>query len=325
MSSSACDFTCCTCSTIGAGSAHRRPPARTSTACATASVSGSVSTNVCPCPARSTTSTRPPSAAISLRTTSMPMPRPGNLRDACVAVENPGWNRHSISCASVGDASAATMPCATARSRTRAKSMPRAVVGDLDHDFVADLPHRQRDFAGLRLARVAPRLARLDAVIERVAQQVLERADQLFQHRAVELDLRAVDLEVGALVELLRRRAQDPVQALGQAAERHRADREQPLLHVARQPRLREQRGVGVVQVLEQRLLHRRDVVDAFGERARELLEPRVAVELQRVEVAVLLLQLHLRLDLRLGLDLDLAHLRAQADHAARSARAGWT
>ena len=161
-----------------------------------------------------------------------------------------------------------------------------AVVGELDHDFVADLAHRQRDLAGLGLAGRAPRVARLDAVVERVAQQVLERTDELFQHRAVELDLRAVDLEVGALVELLRGRAQDPVQALGQAAERHRADREQPLLHFARQPRLREQRGVGVVEVLEQRLLHGRHVVDAFGQRARELLEARVAVELERVEVA---------------------------------------
>ena len=129
---------------------------------------------------------------------------------------------------------------------------------------------------------------RFDAVVERVAQQVLERAHELLQHRAVELDLAPVDLEVGALVELLRGRAHDPIQALGQAAERHRTNREQPLLHFARQPRLREQRGIGVVQVLEQRLLHRGHVVDAFGERARELLEPRVAVELQRVEVAVL-------------------------------------
>ena len=76
MSSSACDFTCCTCSTIGAGSAHSRAPARTSTACATASVSGSVSTNFVPPPFADVTSTRPPSAPISLRTTSMPMPRP---------------------------------------------------------------------------------------------------------------------------------------------------------------------------------------------------------------------------------------------------------
>ena len=314
MSSSACDFTCCTCSTIGAGSAHSRPPARTSTACATASVSGSVSMKCVPAPFVDATSTRPPSAAISLRTTSMPMPRP----EICVtfaAVEKPGWNRHSTSCASVGVASAATRPSAT-RALAHAREVDAAaVVGELDHDFVADLPHGERDLAGLRLAGVAPRLARLDAVVERVAQQVLERPDELLQHRAVELDLAAVDLEVGALVELLRGRAQDPVQALGQAAERHRADREQPLLHFARQPRLREQRGVGIVEVLQQRLLDRRHVVDAFGERARELLEARVAVEFQRIELAVLFLQqFDLRLDLRLGLDLDLAHLRCAGE-----------
>ena len=78
--------------------------------------------------------------------------------------------------------------------------------------------------------------------------------------------------------------AQDAVQPLRQAAERHGADREQLLLHVARQARLREQRGVGVVEVLEQRLLDRGDVVDALGQRARQLLEARVAVEFQRIE-----------------------------------------
>ena len=141
-----------------------------------------------------------------------------------------------------------------------------------------------RDLAGLGLARRSTRRARFDAVVERVAQQVLERSDELFQHRAVELGLTAADLEIRALVELLRRRAQDPVEPLGHAAERHRADREQLLLHVAREARLRDQRGIGVVQVLEQRLLHRRDVVDAFGQRARELLEARVTVEFERIE-----------------------------------------
>jgi hypothetical protein len=64
-------------------------------------------------------------------------------------------------------------------------------------------------------------------------------------------------------------------------------------------------------------LLDRRDVIDAFGEGSRQLLEPRIAIEFQRVEVAVLFLQqLELRLDLRLGLDFDLAHLGAQANYA---------
>ena len=191
-----------------------------------------------------------------------------------------------------------------------------AVVRELDQDFVADLLHGERDLAGLRLAGLLPRVARLEAVVERIAQQVLERADQLFQHRAIELRLRAVDLEVGALVELARGGAHDPVEALGQAAERHRADGEQALLHVARQTRLGEQRGVGVVEIAQQRLLHRRHVVHAFGERARELLEARVTVELERVELVAVVRRA--RLDLRLRLQLDLAHLAAQPDDAAR-------
>jgi len=148
---------------------------------------------------------------------------------------------------------------------------------------------------------------------------MLERADELLEDRAVELGLRAVDLQVRALVELARGLAQDSVQPLGQAAERNGADREQPLLHVARQPCLRDQGDVRVVEILEQGLLHRRHVVDAFGKRARQLLEARIAVELQRVELFVRRIgERHPRLDLRLGGKLDLAHLAAQPDHAVR-------
>ncbi len=208
------------------------------------------------------------------------------------------------------------------RNRTFAHALEidaAAVVRDLDRDFIADLAHGQRDLAGLRLPRGHARGTRLDAVIERVAQQVLERADELLEDRAVELGLRAVDFQVGALVELARGLAQNPVQPLGQAAERNGADREQPLLHVARQPRLRDQRHIGVVEVLEERLLHGRHVVDAFGERARQLLETRVAVELQRVEILARCTgERHARLDLRFGRELDLAHLAAQPDHAVR-------
>ena len=70
-------------------------------------------------------------------------------------------------------------------------------------------------------------------------------------------------------------------------------------------------------RLLQQRLLDGRHVVDALGEAARQFLEARVAVELQRIEASARLVDhRHARLDLRLGLDFDLAHLRAQADHA---------
>ena len=156
-------------------------------------------------------------------------------------------------------------------------------------------------------------------MVERIAQQMFERPDQLFQHRAIELGLSVVDLQVRALVELLRRRAQNPIQSFGQADERNRANREQPLLHVARQARLRQQRGVGVVQILEQRLLHGGHVVHAFRERTRELLEPRKAIELQRIELLIDRLdRRHPRLDLRFRLQLDFPHLSPQAYHAVR-------
>ena len=140
------------------------------------------------------------------------------------------------------------------------------VVGQLDRDFVALLADVERYFAGFLLARIPPRLTALDAMVERIAQQVLERSDQLFQHRTIELDLRAAYLEIRAFVELLRRLAKNAVETLRQAAEGNRADREQLLLHVARKPRLRQQRRVGLVEVLQQRLLNGRNVVDAFGE-----------------------------------------------------------
>src|SRR6202007_3280591 len=105
-------------------------------------------------------------------------------------------------------------------------------------------------------------------------------------------------------------------QALGEAPERDRADREELLLHVARQTRLREECRIGVIDVAQQRLLNRRNVVDALGKTARQFLEARKAVEFQRIKF--LFARLQLRLDLRLGLDLDLAHLRSQTYNAIR-------
>src|ERR1700687_2899375 len=130
-------------------------------------------------------------------------------------------------------------------------------------------------------------------MIQRIAQQVFERSDQLFQHRTIELDLRAAYLEIRAFVELLRRLTKNAVETLRQAAEGNRPDRgplllhvtrnallrglrkkavetlrqaaegnrpdrEQLLLHFTRKPRLRQQRHVGLVEVLQQGLLNGR-------------------------------------------------------------------
>src|SRR4030095_2206497 len=56
-----------------------------------------------------------------------------------------------------------------------------------------------------------------------------------------------------------------------------------------------------------------------FREPAHDLLEPRIPVELERIEAFGGIADLaHPRLDLRFALNLDLAHLRTQPDHRAR-------
>ena len=82
---------------------------------------------------------------------------------------------------------------------------------------------------------------------------------------------------------------------------------------------MREQRRIGVIEILEQGLLDRRHVVHAFDERARQLLEACESVELERVEFLIDGLdRRHARLYLRFRLQLDLAYLSPQPDHAVR-------
>ena len=128
-----------------------------------------------------------------------------------------------------------------------------------------------------------------------------------------------VDFQLGLLAQLARDLAHDAVEALVQVGERHRAHAHQLLLHLAVDARLLLQRGVGVADVLLQALLDRADVVQALGHQARQLLQARVAVELQRVEVALFLVHhRQARLHLAVGLHLDLAQLAAHARYAFR-------
>ena len=162
--------------------------------------------NVVPLPgAWSTTSMRPPSVAISERTTSMPTPRP-EIWVTCDAVEKPGLEDELDELARRSAAASGAMrplrdrlartisQVEAARRRRRARWRFRCRPGARSA--------RSRRSRTCRRARRS--LARLDAVVQRVAQQVLERPDELFQHRAVELGLAAADLEIGALVEFLR-------------------------------------------------------------------------------------------------------------------------
>ncbi len=62
--------------------------------------------------------------------------------------------------------------------------------------------------------------------ISRASVGSTSRPDELFQHRTIEFDLRSADFKIGALVELLGCLAQDAIEPLGEAAERHRPNRE---------------------------------------------------------------------------------------------------
>ena len=154
-------------------------------------------------------------------------------------------------------------------------------------------------------------------VAQSVAQHVLERRADSLEHAAVELDLAAFDLQLGLLADLARRLPHDAVQALVKVRKRHRAHAHQLLLHVAADARLLQQAGVGFAEVLQQGLLDRRGVVQALRHHPRQLLQPRITVELERIEVAVALFEHRpARLHLAVGLDLDFAQLTAQARDA---------
>jgi len=111
------------------------------------------------------------------------------------------------------------------------------------------------------LAALEPHGRQLDAVRDRVAQHVLERAGHAFEHGPVELDVPAADVEVRPLFELLRGLPHDAMQPVGDRSDRHHAHAHQVLLQFAVEARLREQPRFGLVHGVDQILVHRLHVV----------------------------------------------------------------
>ena len=177
---------------------------------------------------------------------------------------------------------------------------------------------RMRPVSGL--PRLHALVGLLDAVHDGVAQHVLERRQHALEHLAVELAGGALDAELGALAGVGGGLAHDARQALHVALERHHARAHQAVLQLGDGARLLLQQVLRVLgEVLEQPL-DAGHVVGGLGERARELLDRGVAVELERIEVAAVRAGLVLVpvQDLRLGLDLEVAQLLLQARHRAR-------
>jgi hypothetical protein len=103
------------------------------------------------------------------------------------------------------------------------------------------------------------------------------------------------------------------------ALERDHARAHQAVLQLGDGARLLGQQVLRVLGQRLEQLLDAADVVGGFGQRARELLDRGITVELERIELAArALLFLVTMQDLRLGLELELAQLLLQARHRAR-------
>src|SRR3954466_671910 len=207
-----------------------------------ASVSGRGICAIVPRPSSDVRVTSPPSSRIIVRTASMPTPRP-EMSLVTSAVEKPG--RKSSSAAplpsSVRPASAVIRPRSTARLPTLTGSMPRPSSrtsmttlppawrgggsgGPGLGSFAAGGAGGDLEGAGLRLARGEALLRRLEAVVERVADEVDERVAERLDDRAVELGVLADELELDVLGELARQVADEAREAHEDRVDRDHAD-----------------------------------------------------------------------------------------------------
>ncbi|MCY1499574.1 hypothetical protein D9M68_335960 [compost metagenome] len=188
------------------------------------------------------------------------------------------------------------------------------VVGQGQDDVATLAAEVQADGAGLRLAGIAARLGALDTVVDGIAQHVFQRCHHAFEHGAVHLALGVADDELHLFAQLTGHLSDDAPQARHQAVEGHHAGAHQAFLQLGVHPCLLQQQGLGVAVARGQGFLEVEKVGSGFEERPRELLQLRVAVHFQRIEVLVagaLGFGLVAAEDLRLGFDVEAAQLVA--------------
>ena len=189
----------------------------------------------------------------------------------------------------------------------------RAIITELDRNVVAFVAQRHRDGAGGGLAPGRAFLWHFDAMGNAVAQQVLERRRHAVQNAAIQLNGATCDIKLDLLAQLLGRLAHHGVQALGDALELDHACAQQIALQFAGLAALGDQVVLSAFQRTLQVALHGGHVVDRLGHHARELLNARETVKLQRIKARRTVLgQGQARLHLRLCLHLNVAQLLAQ-------------
>jgi hypothetical protein len=177
-----------------------------------------------------------------------------------------------------------------------------AVVRDLDDDLGTRTGDRDAQRANLALARLLALLGRLDTVVHGVAQQMLQRRRDAFQDSPVESDVLAFDLQLHAFVELGHGAANEAPESLHLLREGQQARAHQSLLQILADPRLLREDVVGFARDTPEDLPDAAQIGNTLQQRSGELLQLRVAIELERVELA-----------LRIGIDglvLAVLHLR---------------
>ena len=189
-----------------------------------------------------------------------------------------------------------------------------AVIAHLDADLVARLADRDDHPPRRILAGRSAHRRQFDAVGDAVAQQMLEGAGHSIEHASVDLDRAAFDVQPHLLAGFLGGLTHHALQPFGHTLELDHARSQQIVLQLAGEAALRRQFVLGTLQRFLQSALYSGHVVDRLGEHSGEFLQPRVAIELERVKLFGRRTGgLHARADLRVGLDLDFMQLTAQA------------
>ena len=110
----------------------------------------------------------------------------------------------------------------------------RAVIRDHDDDVVPLMPRDETDFTDARLSLFLACIRALNAVVERVAQEVHDRIADLVDNGTIQLGLLTLDREVDLLAEFLGYVAHHSGEAVEHRTDRDHADLHNNILQIAR-------------------------------------------------------------------------------------------
>src|SRR5690606_32093003 len=187
-----------------------------------------------------------------------------------------------------------------------------AIVSQAQHDVATFAAKAQNNPASGGLAGSNTFFSCLNTVVDCVAQHVLQRRHHAFQNCPVQFAFDVVQLKLDFFAEFGGGLAHDTAQARHQPGEGHHARTHQSFLQVRVDSGLLQQQGFSVTGFIGQGELKVHQVRCRFDQRARQLLQLRVAVHLQRVEVFVGRHLLLTEQNLGFGFDIESTQLLLQ-------------